>query len=84
MEAGLDVAGEVAGAVQKLLNSATGTLLYEFRVTGNVRDKLEIVTVPTPALTDTAAMVFGRMLHPRKDQRPLDWFRRDQPRVNAK
>jgi hypothetical protein len=71
-----DVASELAGAVQKLLNTATGTLLYQFRVEGTVQD-VKVTTVPAPVLTDTAAFVFGRMLAPpKKDQRPLDWLRR--------
>src|SRR5262249_30211721 len=69
-----NVAGEIAGAVQKLLNTATGTLLYEFRVSGNLHEKAIIDTVPAPVLTDTAATVFGRMLNPQHGQRPLDWF----------
>jgi hypothetical protein len=73
-----NVAGEIAGAVQKLLNTATGTLLYEFRVSGNVSEKVNIETVPTPVLTDAAALVFGKMLNPRRGEHPLDWFHREQ------
>ena len=79
-----DVAGEVAGAVQNLLKTATGTLLYNFEITGNVKGDINVATIPTPALTNGAALVFGRMLSPRRDQRPLDWFRRDNPRANAR
>ena len=72
------VAGEVAGAIQQMLNAATGTLLYEFRVQGEV-DRPEVIAVPTPVLTDTAAFVFGKMLTPpKKDQRPIDLLRRDR------
>jgi hypothetical protein len=77
-----NVAGEVAGAIQKILNSATGTLLYQFRIAGDTK-KVEILTVPTPVLTDTAAFVFGKMMAPKKDQRPLDWFRREQSKAAA-
>ena len=70
-----DVAGELAGAIQKLLNAATGTLLYEFRVSGDLK-KVQIVTVPTPVLTDTAAFVFEKMLAPpKKGQRPIELLR---------
>jgi hypothetical protein len=79
-----DVAGEVAGAVQKLLNTATGTLLYQFRVTGNLHERVEVAPVAAPILTETAATVFGRMLSPSKEKRPLDWFERNGvgPRPN--
>ena len=74
-----DVAGVVAGGLQKLLNSATGALLYEFRIEGTVKQP-SVTTVPTPALTDAAAYVFGRMLEPPKQaSRPRDWLRRPQP-----
>ena len=67
-----NVAGELAGGLQKMLNAATGALLYEFRVQGSV-EKPEVIAVPTPVLTDTAAFVFERMLAPpKKDQRPID------------
>ena len=63
------VAGEVAGVVQGLLNSATGALLYQFRVGGSI-GQLNIETVPTPVLTDAAAWVFEQMLEPRQVMRP--------------
>jgi hypothetical protein len=56
-----DVAGEVAGAVQKLVNGATSHLLYEFRVTGTTGHP-NVATVPVPALTDSAAVLFSGML----------------------
>lgn len=78
-----DVAGQVAGGIQKILNAATGTLLYQFRVEGDVK-KAVVTTVPTPVLTDAAAFVFERMLAPKKDQRPLDWFRREPSRAASR
>ena len=61
-----------------MLNAATGALLYEFRVQGAV-NKPEVIAVPTPVLTDTAAFVFEKMLvPPKKDQRPIDLLRRDR------
>ena len=56
-----DVAGEVAGGIQKMINAASKTLLYEFRVTGTTK-KPKIETVPAPALTDGVAKVFGAMM----------------------
>ena len=55
-----DVAGEVFGAVQKLLNTATSTLLYEFHVTGTLKQP-KVETVPAPALTEPAALLLGQM-----------------------
>jgi hypothetical protein len=69
--------GEIAGGIQKLLNTATGTLLYQFRIGGDLKD-VKVSTVPAPALTDTAALVFGRMLNARKDERPLNWIKPDE------
>lgn len=56
-----DVAGELAGGIQKMLNTASQTLLYEFHVTGKA-NKPKIETVPAPALTDGVAKVFGAMI----------------------
>ena len=73
-----NIAGTIAGGLQKLINSATGTFLYQFRAVGNVHGKVDIRAVPTPVLTDTTALVFGRMLTAAKGSRPLDLFRRDR------
>ena len=56
-----DVAGEVAGAVQKLVNTATSQLLYEFRITGTTSHP-QVTPVPVPALSDAVALLFGRMM----------------------
>jgi hypothetical protein len=56
-----DVVGAVAGAMQKALNTATSTLLYEFRVDGALA-KPRLSAVPAPALTEAAAYVFEGML----------------------
>jgi hypothetical protein len=78
-----NVAGALAGGLQKMLNVATGVLLYEFRVQGSV-DRVELVAVPTPVLTDSAAFVFEKMLvPPKKDQRPIDLIKRDRDRDPA-
>jgi uncharacterized protein involved in outer membrane biogenesis len=69
-----DVAGEVAGALQTLVNTATRGLLYEFRVTGPAGHP-EFSTVPVPALTDTAASLFGGMLGEQKEGRLLESVR---------
>ncbi len=74
-----NIAGSIAGGIQKLFNTATGVFLYQFRVSGNLNDKVRVDTIPTPVLTDTTAAVFGRMLTATKGTHPLDWFRRDQP-----
>jgi hypothetical protein len=56
-----DVAGEVLGGLQKMINTATTTLLYEFHVTGTTREP-KIETIPTPVLTEGVAKIFGSML----------------------
>ena len=43
-----------------------------------LHEKVETVPVPAPVLTQTGALVFGRMLNEPPGQHPLDWFRRDQ------
>jgi hypothetical protein len=57
-----DVLGAVAGGVQDVLNLATRGLIYEFRVDGHVGDP-QVRAVPTPVLSEAAAVVFSRMLH---------------------
>ena len=54
------VAGELAGGIQKMLNAATGALLYEFRVTGSL-DKHQVIAVPTPVLTDVVSIVISAL-----------------------
>jgi len=56
-----DVAGDIAGALQKIVNTATSQLLYEFRVTGRIGQP-KIWTVPAPLLTDSVASLFGVMM----------------------
>src|SRR5205814_357600 len=56
-----DVAGEIAGGVQKFVNAATRRLFYEFRASGTLSDP-SIKAVPAPILTDNAALIFGKML----------------------
>jgi hypothetical protein len=55
------VAGEVLGGVQKLINTATKTLLYEFHVTGRVGEP-KVTPVPVPVLTEGVAKLFGSMV----------------------
>jgi hypothetical protein len=66
-----DVAGEVFGAVQRLVNTATGALLYEFRVTGTVSER-KVTPVPVPVLTEPAAVLFGRMLRGDDERKLLE------------
>ncbi|HEX8524074.1 MAG TPA: AsmA-like C-terminal region-containing protein [Tepidisphaeraceae bacterium] len=56
-----NIAGEIVGNVQKLLNTATSNLLYEFRADGTFSDP-RIRPVAAPMLSDAAAFVFGRMV----------------------
>jgi hypothetical protein len=64
----------VVGGVQRLLNTATSTLLYEFRVSGTVSQP-KVDTVPTPVLTEPAALLFGRMLDDRQKKPLIDAVR---------
>lgn len=72
-----DVAGEVLGAVQQVLNAATSTLLFEFRVTGSTADP-NVETVPVPALTDPIALLFAEMLRDPQDRRWADNAKKEQ------
>jgi len=56
-----DLAGDVADRVQKLLNEATGHLLYKFHVGGTASDP-QLTTVAAPAITQPAVRLFGSML----------------------
>lgn len=69
-----DVAGEVAGALQTLVNGATRGLLYEFRITGTTKSP-DVAAVPVPALTDTAAALFSSMLRDDQEGRLLESVR---------
>lgn len=69
-----DVAGEVAGALQKVVNTAASQLLFEFRVTGTT-GKPSVASVPVPALSDTAALLFGGMMREGKDGRLIESVR---------
>jgi hypothetical protein len=63
-----DVAGEVVGAIQQLLNTATSQLLYQFRVEGTAKDP-RISAVPAPMLTEGAAQLFETMLRGDKSEK---------------
>ena len=76
-----DVAAEVFGAVQGIVNAATRTLLYEFRVTGTASER-KVVTVPVPVLTEPVAVLFGRMLRG-DDKRLLETVRGPRAAANT-
>jgi hypothetical protein len=73
-----NVVGEVVGGVQRLLNTATSTLLYEFRVSGTLKQP-KVETVPTPVLTDPAALLFGQMVDERQKRPLIDALRPPPP-----
>jgi hypothetical protein len=60
-EAGIPIVGDILGAVQQLLNTAQGALLYQFRVTGTASNPVKSV-VPAPIITNSLALLFGQML----------------------
>lgn len=76
-----DVAGELAGALQNLVNVATRNLLYQFHVTGQVGNPT-VATVPAPLLTRDLAWLFGQMLKPAPEPHPLDWLKTPPPDKN--
>lgn len=56
-----EVLGEVAGGIQSMLNATSGKLLYQFHITGPLKDP-RVKTEPAPALTDGALKLFAEML----------------------
>lgn len=56
-----DVAGELLGGLQTMLNAASKTLLYEFKITGTLKER-KMETVPAPVLTEGLAQLFNAML----------------------
>lgn len=59
----IPVIDDVLGAVQQLLNTVQGVLLYQFRVTGTVDHPIKTF-VPAPIISDPMALLFGQMLRP--------------------
>ncbi|MBC8107817.1 MAG: hypothetical protein H7Z14_14610 [Anaerolineae bacterium] len=66
-----DLAGDIAGGLQKMINSATSQLLYEFRVTGHAGEP-KLSAVPAPILTNSAASLFGMMMRGTGADRLID------------
>lgn len=66
-----NVAGDIVGGLQKLVNNATSQLLFEFRVTGKVGEP-KISAVPAPFLTDNAASLFGMMMRGTRADRLIE------------
>src|SRR5262249_38308664 len=56
-----DIGAEVAGAIQKSLDTTTGKLLYQFRITGTTT-KPVVKTEPAPIITKDLAGFVSRML----------------------
>lgn len=75
-KSGLPIVGDIAGAIQKLLNGATRLAFYEFRVGGKLPN-VQVITVPTPILTDGAAKLFGKMIVPGQNEKLIDSVRGD-------
>ncbi|HMB94873.1 MAG TPA: AsmA-like C-terminal region-containing protein, partial [Tepidisphaeraceae bacterium] len=55
-----NIAGNVAGSIQKIVNSATSQLLYQFHVTGTIAQP-QVEAVPSPMLNDAGASIFEKM-----------------------
>jgi hypothetical protein len=60
-QAKIPIVGDVLGAVQQLLNTVQGALLYQFRVTGTVDHPIKSL-IPAPIISDPMALLFGQML----------------------
>ncbi len=58
-----DIAGDIIGGIQKVVNTAQRGLLYEIHVTGTTDHPVVEKTV-APAITDSVALLFGKMLQP--------------------
>ncbi|CAN5649366.1 hypothetical protein BH09PLA1_BH09PLA1_36990 [soil metagenome] len=73
-----NVAGDIVGGLQKLVNTATSQLLYQFRVTGRAQEP-KIAAVPAPILTDNAASLFGMMMRGTRADRLIDAIAGNEP-----
>jgi hypothetical protein len=72
-----DVAAEVFGTIQQVVNAATSTLLYEFRVSGTLNEP-KVDTVPAPVLTEPAALLLGQMIRDGKERKWSETARKKQ------
>lgn len=69
-----DVLAELAGVVQGILREATGSLLYQYRITGNINQpKHELV--PTPLVSDPLAKLFAAMVQENPDKKLMEAVR---------
>jgi hypothetical protein len=65
------ILSSAAGTIERVIGNATSELLYHFHVTGT-RSNPIIQTIPAPFLTDSAANLFSRMLHPDGNSKLVD------------
>ena len=69
-----DVGAELLGGIQKLLNSASGKLLYQFRV-GGTAGKPTVTAEAVPVLTEDAVRLFAEMMGGKEEGRLLERVR---------
>jgi hypothetical protein len=69
-----DIAAELAGGIQKILDTASGKLLYHFKITGTGRSP-DVKPVAAPVITENAVKLFGAMI--RGGERLLDAVKGD-------
>jgi hypothetical protein len=82
-QTGIPLIGNVAGALQSAINTATRTLLYEFAVTGTIKEP-KVTPVPVPVLTEGAARIFTSMLKPgEKRAKLLEDVKKQVPTTRA-
>ena len=66
-----DIGAELLGGIQKLLNTASGKLLYHFKIEGTT-SRPKVTPEPVPLLTDDALKLFAQMLGAKKEDRLLE------------
>ena len=69
-----DVGADLLGGIQKLLNTASGKLLYHFRIEGTTSHP-KVMAEPVPLLTEDALKLFAEMLRGKKEDRLLERIR---------
>lgn len=69
-----DVAGDLAGAIQRVFNGAQGMLLYNIHVQGTTT-RPQIQVTPAPILTAPLAATFGQLINPPRGTQLLDRVR---------
>ena len=73
-----DIGADLLGGIQKLLNTASGKLLYHFKIEGTTSHP-KVMAEPVPLLTEDALKLFVEMLRGKKEDRLLERIRMKKP-----